>query len=244
VSVLAGLLVYLSVFIAQPRSTLGRLAPPPHSPRAKRGTASWRAALRTSHAQVAACVGGCGAGGWAVHGTVGAAAGLVGGAAVAWWIRRLEPAEVTRTRRQVSRALPLAVDLLAACVSAGQPVHLSLETVTAAVGGPLADRLSPVCARLSLGADPVTAWRLVAGDPQLAALSRTMVRALDSGAPIASGLGRLAEDVRRTAHSDRQMAARTVGVRAAGPLALCFLPAFMLIGVVPAIVSAFAHLGW
>ncbi|MPZ96075.1 MAG: type II secretion system protein, partial [Propionibacteriales bacterium] len=35
---------------------------------------------------------------------------------------------------------------------------------------------------------------------------------------------------------------RSVGVRAAAPLGLCFLPAFVLIGIVPAIAGAFAAL--
>jgi hypothetical protein len=39
-----------------------------------------------------------------------------------------------------------------------------------------------------------------------------------------------------------QKRARTVGVRAAGPLGLCFLPAFMLVGIVPTVVGGFAHL--
>jgi hypothetical protein len=33
-------------------------------------------------------------------------------------------------------------------------------------------------------------------------------------------------------------------VRAAAPLGLCFLPAFVLVGVVPAVVEAFAALSW
>jgi tight adherence protein B len=36
--------------------------------------------------------------------------------------------------------------------------------------------------------------------------------------------------------------ARQVGVLAAGPLGLCFLPAFMLIGVVPTVVGTFTDL--
>ncbi len=38
--------------------------------------------------------------------------------------------------------------------------------------------------------------------------------------------------------------ARTVGVRAALPLGVCLLPAFLLIGIVPVVVASLAALGW
>ncbi len=69
-----------------------------------------------------------------------------------------------------------------------------------------------------------------------------MLRALESGAPLADGLTRLAADRRRERNTQVQRRARTVGVKAAGPLAACFLPAFMLIGVVPTIAGAFSRL--
>lgn len=38
-----------------------------------------------------------------------------------------------------------------------------------------------------------------------------------------------------------QVAARAVGVRSVLPLMTCFLPAFLLLGVVPSVVSAIAN---
>jgi pilus assembly protein TadC len=39
-----------------------------------------------------------------------------------------------------------------------------------------------------------------------------------------------------------EQSARSVGVHAAAPLGLCFLPAFVLVGIVPSIVSVFGSL--
>lgn len=180
--------------------------------------------------------------GWALGDSVLAVVGLLLGVAASRWVGRLESAGITREREALTRDLPLAVDLLAACAAAGQPVDRALGVVAQAIGGPLAQRLQAPLARLRLGADPVTEWGALTGDDQLGALARTMTRSLQSGAPLANGLSRLAEDSRRESRTLSQARARSVGVKAAGPLAVCFLPAFMLIGVVPTIAGAFSSL--
>ncbi len=240
----AGLLAFVSVWVVFARPPLGRAGIPRRNATGARRTLRLDNVVLSPRGQRAACVAGCGFAGWALQGARGGASGALGGAVLAWWISRREPPEVTRSRKEIARSLPLAVDLLASCVSAGHPVGLALSVVSSAIGGSLADRLDSVSARLSLGADPVSAWRLLEDEAQLASLARTMMRALESGAPIADGLRRLADDLRRSSRTSSQRAARSVGVHAAGPLALCFLPAFMLIGVVPTVASAFQHLGW
>jgi hypothetical protein len=45
------------------------------------------------------------------------------------------------------------------------------------------------------------------------------------------------EDLRREHRSAVQAAARAAGVRVVAPLALCFLPAYLVIGVVPIVAS-------
>lgn len=164
------------------------------------------------------------------------------GLGLSWWVGTLEPPSVAREREQISRDLPIAVDLLAACAFVGRPPDSSLALVNRAVGGPLGVRLGAVTARLALGADPLVEWRRVCDDEMLAPLGRTMLRTLESGAPLAEGLTRLAADRRRERNAQVQLRARTVGVKSAGPLAACFLPAFMLIGVVPTVAGAFSHL--
>jgi hypothetical protein len=49
---------------------------------------------------------------------------------------------------------------------------------------------------------------------------------------------RLAEDLRRRDRADVESRARSVGVKAALPLGLCLLPAFVLVGVVPLVAGS------
>lgn len=176
---------------------------------------------------------------WVLLGPVAGLLGLPAGLVLAWWIGRLEPASAVRDRERIQRDLPLAADLMAGCAAAGQPPTDALRTVVAAIGGPLAARLDVVIARLELGTDPAVEWARVASDPALAPLGRAMERAARSGAPLATSLIRAADDARRARRQQSLSRARQVGVRAAGPLAGCFLPAFMLIGVVPTVAGAF-----
>ncbi len=180
--------------------------------------------------------------GWLLGGWAFAVGGLPAGLALSWWIGRFESPATARAKEEVARDLPLAADLLAACAEVGRPVEEALALVATVVGGALGERLDLIIARLALGADPLTEWRRAAADPELATLARTMARTVESGAPLADGLTRLAEDRRRERRTQLQLRARNVGVKAAGPLAACFLPAFMLIGVVPTIAGAFANL--
>lgn len=245
---LAGWLAFLGVWLAVPAPGMPRVrrltpagTPLPGSLRLP-GRNRFARAPSSRGARTSLCAVAAGVAGWALGGPVGAVVGAVSGIGISWWIGRLEPPEAIRAREQIARDLPLAVDLLAACAAVGQPADRSLTVVSQAVGGPLGTRLDGLQARLALGADPLAAWQLLGADEQLAPMARTMVRALQSGAPVAAGLTRLADDSRRRRRTLTQLRARNVGVRAAGPLALCFLPAFMVIGVVPTVVGAFSHL--
>ena len=97
--------------------------------------------------------------------------------------------------------------------------------------------LAQVSASLRLGASAAEAWS--AADPKgsLGALSAGFIRSESSGAPIAELLGATAGDLRRRHRLAVEVAARSAGVRAIGPLAACFLPAFMLVGVMPVVAS-------
>ena len=173
-----------------------------------------------------------------VGGPVGLVAGAVAGVAVAVWLRRLEPASVRRRREAIDEALPLAVDLLASCLAAGQAPAVALQQVTDVVDHPLRDELQEVATRLRLGADPIRVWRDVAAHPQLGSWGRTVLRAVDSGASVADAMAAHADDLRQASRSRGEARARAVGVRAALPLGVCLLPAFVLLGVVPLVAGS------
>ena len=177
-----------------------------------------------------------------VGGPVGAVVGLLT-ALVCWWLTgRMEPPSVRRRRERLVASVPLAVDLMAACLAVGLSPAAAVEELADVVDAPLADELAALTARLRLGADPATVWRDLAQHPQLGGLGRTVSRAVDSGASVAEAMLRLADDLRSRSRADVERRARAVGVQAALPLGACLLPSFVLIGVVPLVAGSVAVL--
>lgn len=168
-------------------------------------------------------------------GPVGWLAGVLVAVGCVRFLSRLEPQAVRRRRVRIVAELPTAIELLAACLRGGGAWHESVEAVADAVGGPLGDELARVAARVRLGADPAEEWLCLAAEPVLAPFGRAAARAASGGAPIAATLARLARDQRRAARAAASARARIAGVRAVAPLGLCFLPAFILLGIVPAV---------
>ena len=151
---------------------------------------------------------------------------------------RLEPQSVRDERVRLLADLPLVLDLLAACLAGGAPLPAAVRAVAAAVGGPAGRRLDTVVSLLAVGAPPSDAWAALAGtdqDDPLAPAARALARAADGGAPVAAAVSRLAVEARAAARSQGEQAARRVGVLVVAPLGLCFLPAFVLLGVVPVV---------
>lgn len=162
----------------------------------------------------------------------------LGAAAGAWVVvGRAEPADVRRRRAEVRRDLPHLVELFAATLRSGAAPADGVAVVASALPGAAADRLAGVSARLGLGLDPVHVWSGLAEDPELGRLGRALARAQASGAPVVPAVERLAEDLARAGRAETEDRARAVGVKAALPLGLCLLPAFVLIGIVPLVVA-------
>ncbi|MBA2891369.1 type II secretion system F family protein [Nonomuraea soli] len=195
---------------------------PPKLPSAARK--SWLPAL------AAGALAALAAGGWPA-----APVGLATAIAVAAILRRRDSPETEQTRRRITTDLPFAADLMVACLRAGQPVSAATSTAATTVGGPLGERLTWVSTQLRLGADPEPTWHHFGSDPSTRQLARAMIRAAHSGAPVADVLTRVADEARSTSRAASVARARRVGVTAVAPLGLCFLPAFVLLGIIPVI---------
>ncbi|MGK5521100.1 type II secretion system F family protein [Micromonospora sp. URMC 107] len=152
-------------------------------------------------------------------------------------LRRIEPPAVRNRRLREAADLPLAADLLAAAMRAGAPVDRSILAVAGALDGPLADRLAQVGRLLRLGGGPEEAWAPLAAVPGAERLTAAVLRSANSGAALAGALTRLADDLRADRSTTAEAAARRAGVLIVLPLGLCFLPAFILAGLVPVIVA-------
>jgi len=179
-----------------------------------------------------------------VPGPLGLGLGTAGAAAVWVVVGRAEPASERRRRASLARELPHLVDLIAAALEAGLAVSTALELATAALPGAAAEELRAIAAQLRLGVSADEAWGSLTPDAELAPLGRAMARAHSSGASVAHAARLLADDLTDRARLRSEDRARTVGVRAAVPLGLCLLPGFILLGVVPMVVSAAGAIKW
>ena len=177
----------------------------------------------------------------ALGGVTGVAWGALAAAGAWQAVRRGRAADArhpTATARRAAAAhLPLAADLLAACLAAGASPHEAAAAVGGALGGPLGARLTRVAAEARLGAEPAVAWRHVGQLPEAHGLARRMARAAATGAPAVAAVTRLAADARTRRAREAQVRARRAGVLVTGPLGLCFLPAFLLLGVAPVVLG-------
>ena len=171
---------------------------------------------------------------------VGGSVGIAIGAAVAVglhrWLVSLPPAAEVEQKQHRRRELPVVVDLMAACLSAGAHPADVAEAVSKVARSSLQLDLNQVGAALRVGASADEAWRLVA-ESDLAAVAQVMVRSSRSGAPASELLMGVASELRAASRASALADARRLGVRTAGPLGLCFLPAFIVIGVVPLVIS-------
>ncbi|WP_264029433.1 type II secretion system F family protein [Cellulosimicrobium sp. SH8] len=127
------------------------------------------------------------------------------------------------------------LELLAAAVRSGAAVPRALDVVGSCVGGRDGSGLRAAGAALLLGASWDAAW--VGAPPRLAVVQRALRPAWLHGAAPAPALRAAAQASRQ----DRTAAAKTAAARLAVhlvlPLGACFLPAFVLVGLVPVLVS-------
>ncbi|PWI17087.1 hypothetical protein DI272_25170 [Streptomyces sp. Act143] len=180
------------------------------------------------------------AGGWAL---VGGVAGLVVGLVVAaglWWWRRRGSAAGADEEYDVegaARQLPLAADLLAACIAAGAGPVVAAQAVGEALGGPVGEALARGAAEVRLGGEPGDAWRRLASMPGAGPLARLLERADVTGLPAAVPVARLAAEARADWGRTATARARRAAVLVTAPVGLCFLPAFIAVGVLPVVIG-------
>lgn len=152
----------------------------------------------------------------------------------------LEPRAVRVRRERLVVDTPQALDLLAAGIAAGMPARLAGRAVAQAFDGPVAEDLGRALDLADLGVAEVEAWRSLAGHPQLGPAAQDLARSVESGTLMVQALERHAAAAREARRTASVVRARSVGVRSVLPLMTCFIPSFLLLGVVPTVVSALA----
>lgn len=164
-----------------------------------------------------------------------------------WWLCRVveyrgpsrEARFLGRRRTDVDPLdVAAAYDLFAICLRAGLPVRHAGAAVAVSLPSVLAEPLRRAVDLLGLGADAEQAWHEleVASGPlaELAVLARRSAR---SGASMADGLVELSTRTRAQAGDAALAAAERAGVKISGPLGLCFLPAFVCLGIAPVVIG-------
>ncbi|MFB3739471.1 MAG: type II secretion system F family protein [Candidatus Velamenicoccus archaeovorus] len=147
---------------------------------------------------------------------------------------------VARRRRAAARELPDVLDMLAAAATAGLPGPLALRRAASVTDGPLSEDLRRAFEAVDLGArwkDEVddVARRLELGD--LHRVVATLARGEALGSAMADALRALADDVREARRSAAADRARRAPVKMLFPLVFLVLPAFLLLTVVPVLVT-------
>jgi Type II secretion system (T2SS), protein F len=174
--------------------------------------------------------------GWAVAGVP--AAVVAGGATglVTELAARSAAARATRTEAG-GEDLAGSWELLAACLQAGLPVAAAVSAAAEPLAGSVGAQLRRVAGLLALGADPAAAWASTEQVPALVAFARAAARSAGTGAALAHVATAEAERLRADLLDHAQSRAQRAAVLIAGPLGLCFLPAFLVLGIAPVVIG-------
>jgi pilus assembly protein TadC len=157
---------------------------------------------------------------------------------VALVLGRVERPAVRVRRLRMIMDLPQILELLAAAMQAGLPLRTAVREVVDVCDGPLVEDLQGVLNSIDLGIPDAEAWRSLRDHPALGRVSIDLARSVDSGSMVVATLRRHARIARRDRRGAMEARARTVGVKSVPPLMICFVPAFLLICVVPIVVTA------
>ena len=160
-----------------------------------------------------------------------------------------------------SRILALLLDLLAGALDAGLPINRALAAIAesaasmtdsaeaqTATNAPLAGSAASAFVRaaeplrqvgrlLSLGAQPEVAWGRLESLPGYGAVGVAGQRCAHSGARLARALRSTAAQLRHDRHAASVARAERCGVWVLLPLGLCFLPAFVCLGIAPTVLG-------
>ncbi len=147
-----------------------------------------------------------------------------------------------RHAHELDRELPLVLDLLQVAVSAGCTPYRALE-LTVRWGPPVSGAaFGAALGATQVGSSLTDALDAVALDaPALTPVTDVLLASDRLGAPAGAALTRLAHDVRADLRRRAEARARTLPVKLLFPLVFLVLPAFGLLTVVPALLTALAR---
>lgn len=162
-------------------------------------------------------------------------------ATIAWRIPDIVLARLARrTVAAADREIPVLLDLLAVATSAGLPPQLAFRRAIDAATGPLAEELRSVINASDLGGrwrDELNRVGERLDLPDLRRLLGSLARTDAVGSSLSEEVGHLASDVREVRRAAAAQRARTAPVKMLFPLVFLVLPAFLLLTVVPVLLT-------
>jgi tight adherence protein C len=145
-----------------------------------------------------------------------------------------------RRRAAIDADVPQLLDLLAAASSAGLSAQLAVRRAVEAIHGPLARELAATLSRVDLGArwrDELSQLVERTGSSDLRRAVGVLARTETLGASLEEATAELAASVRSARRAAVTERARTAPVKMLFPLVFLVLPAFLLLTVVPVLLT-------
>ena len=140
----------------------------------------------------------------------------------------------------VHAEVPQLLDLLAAGSTAGLSVELSVRRAAASLRGPLGRDLEGVLATVDVGVpwrSALSTFVEASDDDDLKRMVRVIARAETLGVSLRDATSELAATVRDARRAATLERARTAPVKMLFPLVFLILPAFLLLTVVPVLIT-------
>lgn len=156
-------------------------------------------------------------------------AGLV----VCWAAGRVPATPRPAEWRQLQREMPQTLEFLAAMLSSGKPLSAAIVMVGSI--SPPATRafLQERAASSEIGMTADQNWGAVSPSHPWHPVAKDIRSSCESGAALVEAMKLHAQQARERSECEALVNAKKLGVKVTMPLMICFLPAFILVGVVP-----------
>lgn len=126
-------------------------------------------------------------------------------------------------------------EIIATGLEAGLPLRTVIKGISELEISGISDVFKAISLRVELGSSEIEVWKSLEEYPDLGDLARDISLALESGLVIADTCRNYAQKFQENLQDKAIQAARKVGVKSVLPLMCCYLPAFMLVGILPII---------
>lgn len=152
-----------------------------------------------------------------------------------------------RTKRQtaIQSAAADTIDQLTICVEAGLGFDAALARVVATSEGPLTDELRHTISDIQAGVPRAQALRALSDRAQIIEIRQlvtALLQAQKHGVPIAETLRIQSAEMRLKRKQRTEERAAKLTVKMLFPIIVCFMPVFVIISVVPSLISVFRAL--